>query len=104
MLPTVEQHSTEQAPELADVCAGLRLRVLDMINRANSSHLGTVFSMIELVAVLYWRTLRGRPAEPDWPDRDRFVLSKGHGCAALYAVLAERGFFPKEWLDSYYQN
>src|SRR5262249_28826470 len=41
---------------------------------------------------------------PGWPDRDRFILSKGHGCAGLYAVLAERGFFPLNWLDSYYQN
>jgi len=90
--------------DLAGVCSGLRLRVLDMINRAGSSHIGTAFSMIELLVVLYWQALRVDPGQPDWPDRDRFVLSKGHGCAALYAVLAERGFFPDQWLDSYYQN
>ena len=44
------------------------------------------------------------PTYPEWPDRDRFVLSKGHGCAAYYAVLAEMGFFPLEWLDTFYQN
>jgi transketolase len=48
--------------------------------------------------------LRVDSVHPDWPDRDRFVLSKGHGCAALYAVLAERGFFPLEWLDTFCQN
>ena len=88
-----------QAAGLVDVCAGLRLSVLDMIHRAGSSHIGTAFSMIEILAVLYWQTLRVRPGEPDWPGRDRFVLSKGHGCAGLYAVLAERGFFPIAWLD-----
>jgi transketolase len=92
------------ARELAEVCTRLRLRVLDMINRADSSHIGTAFSMIELLAVLYWQTLRVRSNEPNWPDRDRFILSKGHGCAGLYAVLAERGFFPRDWLDSYYHN
>lgn len=104
MTTQLTQPTPAEASDLADVCAGLRLRVLDMINHAGSSHIGTTFSMMELLAVLYWRALRVRPCEPDWPDRDRFVLSKGHGCAALYAVLAERGFFPVEWLDSYYRN
>ena len=92
------------ADELREVCRALRLTVLDMVSRARSSHIGTAYSMIELLAVLYWRALRVRPAEPTWPDRDRFILSKGHGCAALYAVLAERGFFPRDWLATFYQN
>src|SRR5206468_77590 len=54
--------------------------------------------------VLYSKTLRIDPTYPDRADRDRFVLSKGHGCAALYAVLAERGFFPKEWLEQFYRD
>ena len=62
------------------------------------------FSMIELLAVLYGRILRVDPAQPDWSERDRFILSKGHGCAALYAVLAESGFFPASWLDTFYQD
>lgn len=98
------QSSRVEASDLAEVCTRLRLHVLDIINRAGSSHVGSALSMIELLAVLYWRTLRVRPAEPGWPDRDRFVLSKGHGCAALYAVLAEQEFFPVEWLKSHYQN
>jgi transketolase len=75
-----------------------------MIYYAKSSHLGTCFSMAELLAVLYGKILRVDPRQPDWPDRDRFILSKGHGCAALYAALAERGFFPIEWLDTFYQD
>jgi len=104
MTQLMSQPAPAETSDLADVCSGLRLRVLDMINRAGSSHIGTAFSMIELLVVLYWQALRVDPGQPDWPDRDRFVLSKGHGCAGLYAVLAERGFFPDQWLDSYYQN
>jgi transketolase len=100
----MDRRPREEAAELAAVCTRVRLRVLEMISRAQSSHIGSAFSMIELLAVLYWQALRVRPGQPDWQDRDRFVLSKGHACAALYAVLAERGFFPDAWLDSYYQN
>lgn len=60
--------------------------------------------MADLLAVLYGKILRLDSRDPEWPDRDRFVLSKGHGCAALYAVLAESGFFPVGWLESFYQN
>jgi transketolase len=92
------------ADESQPACLAWRLRqhVLEMTSRAKSSHIGTNFSMAELLAVLYTRILRVDPANAEWPDRDRFILSKGHGCAALYAVLAERGFFPKAWLDTFY--
>ena len=60
--------------------------------------------MIELLVVLYGRVLRVDPGQPGWPERDRFVLSKGHACAALYSVLAASGFFPRSWLDTFYQN
>lgn len=89
---------------LADLAARLRLRTLQMIHDAQSSHIGTNFSMIELLAVLYGHILRIDPVQPKWPERDRFILSKGHGCAALYAVLAECGFFPASWLDTFYQD
>lgn len=82
----------------------IRAHVLRMVHRAQSSHVGTSFSAADLLAVLYDRVLRIDPSRPDWLERDRFVLSKGHGCAAVYAVLAEKGFFPKAWLDSYYQD
>ena len=57
--------------------------------------------MADLLAVLYGRVLRVRPQEPEWPGRDRFILSKGHGCAGLYAALAECGFFPLAWLEDF---
>jgi transketolase len=80
----------------------IRLHVLQMTQRGKSSHIGTSFSAADLLAVLYSGVLRVDPTRPDWPERDRFVLSKGHGCSAVYAVLAERGFFPADWLDTYY--
>src|SRR5687767_15915738 len=72
-----------------------------MTQRAKSSHVGSSFSMAELLAVLYGGTLRHDPAKPKWPERDRFILSKGHGCLALYAVLADRGFFDVGELDRF---
>lgn len=93
--------SLAQAAELART---IRVKSLEMINRARSSHIGSSFSMAELLAVLYDGVLRVDPERPDWPDRDRFILSKGHACAALYVALAERGFFPTEWLDDFYQD
>jgi transketolase len=75
-----------------------------MIHGAGSAHVGSSLSMADLLAVLYGSVLRVDPARPDWAGRDRFILSKGHACAGLYAVLAERGFFPLEWLDRFYAN
>jgi transketolase len=75
-----------------------------MVHKANASHVGSCFSMADVLAVLYGEVLRIDPANPHQEDRDRFVLSKGHGGAALYATLAERGFFPVEWLESYCAN
>ena len=82
----------------------IRQHVVKMTHRAKAAHVGTSLSMADLLAVLYGSVLRVDPARPAWPDRDRFILSKGHGCAGLYAVLAERGFFPLEWLDQFYQD
>ncbi len=84
-----------------EISKRIRKHCVRMTNRANASHIGSCLSMADLLSVLYGRILRVDPERPDWPDRDRFVLSKGHGCAALYAVLAERGFFSLSWLDTY---
>jgi transketolase N-terminal domain/subunit len=75
-----------------------------MVARANASHIGTCLSMADLLAVLYARILRHSPADPSWPERDRFLLSKGHGAAIVYALLAELGYFPKDWLERYCEN
>lgn len=79
----------------------LRRHAVTMLAAANASHVGSCLSMADLLAVLYGEYLRLDPARPDWPDRDRFLLSKGHGVAILYAALAERGFFPRDWLADY---
>lgn len=89
---------------LQQLTARIRYHAVMMTHQAKSSHIGSNLSMAELLAVLYGKILRIDPAHPDWPDRDRFILSKGHACATLYAVLAEQGFFPREWLASFYQN
>jgi transketolase len=72
-----------------------------MTHRANSSHIGSCLSIADLLAVLYGGQLRVDPTRPQWEERDRFILSKGHAAAALYAALAERGFFPLSWLETY---
>jgi transketolase len=82
----------------------IRRHVVQMTHRAKASHVGTSLSMAELLAVLYGGILRVDPSTRESLDRDRFVLSKGHGCAGLYAVLAERGFFPPARLGEFYQD
>jgi transketolase len=87
-----------------DLAKTIRQQTLRIIKQAKSSHIGSSFSMAELLAVLYGGVLQVSPERLEDPQRDRFILSKGHACAGLYAVLAERGFFPKEWLDTFYQD
>jgi transketolase len=79
----------------------IRTHVLHMVHHARASHVGSCFSIADILAVLYGQVLRIDPNRPDWEDRDRFILSKGHAAAALYAVLAEKGFFPVALLESY---
>lgn len=98
------QIPTPDTTEISELARRLRHHTLVMTSRAGSSHIGTNYSMADLLAVLYSGVLRIDPADPENVDRDRFILSKGHGCAVLYAVLAERGFFPLEWLDTFYMN
>ena len=93
-----------QVINLGQLAARVRRHSVEMTHNAKASHVGSSLSMIELLTVLYGRVLRVKPGQPAWPERDRFVLSKGHGCAAYYAVLAEAGFFPLEWLSTFYQN
>ncbi|HEV2495903.1 MAG TPA: transketolase [Terriglobia bacterium] len=87
-----------------ELATRIRRHALMMTHRARSSHVGTSLSMADILAVLYGRILRVDPANPRWPDRDRFILSKGHGAAAVYAALAELGFFSVNELDTFYQN
>jgi transketolase len=79
----------------------IRCRALEMVTRARASHIGSALSIADIVAVLYGRTLRVDPADPRNPERDRFILSKGHACVAVYAALAETGFIDPELLQTY---
>jgi transketolase len=87
--------------DLKGMAKTLRVHALRMVHRSRASHLGSCLSVADIVACLYWNTLRIDPAQPDWPERDRFILSKGHAAAIVYAALAERGFFPVDELKTY---
>ncbi len=82
-------------PSVADlqrIANRLRIEIIRMIGAAGSGHPGGSLSEVELLTALYFRVMRHNPKDPKWKDRDRFILSKGHGCPALYAVLAEAGY------------
>jgi transketolase len=82
----------------------LRRHVVRMCSQGGSSHVGSGLSIADIVAVLYGEVLRIDPRRPDWPERDRFILSKGHAGACVYAALAESGFFDVAALDGHYRN
>jgi transketolase len=84
--------------ELSKIAREIRIKVVEMIGHSGFGHAGGSMSMTELVTVLYFNELNIHPEVPDWEDRDRFVLSKGHACPALYAILAKRGFFDEKLL------
>ena len=86
--------------ELREIARQLRIESIKMVYKAKSGHCGGPLSAADIVAVLYWRFMNIRPDEPKWPDRDRFVLSKGHSCPVLYAALALKSFFGKSHLDT----
>ena len=94
----------EPARTTEELARRIRIHALRMTSGGGSSHIGAVLSMADIVAVLYGHTLRVDPADPAWRDRDRFILSKGHAGAGVYAALAERGFFPLAWLDTHYRD
>lgn len=82
----------------------IRRHGLEMTHVSRGSHIGAIFSVAEIVATLYTGVLHVDPADPAMPERDRLILSKGHAGAAVYAALAERGFFPVEELSTHYAN
>jgi transketolase len=79
----------------------LRRQVVEVLKSSRRGHLGSTFSLMEILRVLYDDVLRFDARNPKWPERDRCILSKGHGCLALYVMLADRGFFPKEELKHF---
>ncbi len=87
-----------------DLARRMRAQALQMVHRAKASHIGSALSICDIVAVLYGQVLRLDPKQPNAPQRDRFILSKGHACVAVYAALAEIGFFPVDDLLEYGQD
>ena len=98
--------NTFPAPPLNTEAMADRIRrhAVDMTHHGKSSHVGSVLSMADFMAVLYGSVLQIDPSMPRHPDRDRFILSKGHAGAGVYACLAERGYFDTELLKQHYQN
>ncbi len=87
--------------ELKATAQRVRANIVKMVAAAQSGHPGGSLSSVELGVALFWNHLRCDPARPDWPDRDRFILSKGHATPFYYALLAERGYFSTELLPSF---
>ena len=100
-MPIAKKMSVQES---IDLSIRIRKHALRMTSMGGSSHIGSIFSMSDLVAVLYGSVLEIDPNNPQWQERDRFILSKGHAGAGIYAALAERGFFPVEKLDTHYQD
>ena len=97
----MHQHTDQLALYLAATAQGLRIDVLEMVHRAGTGHIGGPFSAAEIIAALYFHQLRIDPADPTSPERDRFLLSKGHAAPILYAALARRGFYPVDELATF---
>ncbi|MFT5442336.1 MAG: transketolase [Myxococcota bacterium] len=89
------------ATPLDERSKALRESVIDILGASRRGHLGSTFSLIEIIRVLYDDILQIDPSHPNAADRDRFILSKGHGCLALYVLLADKGFFPRERLAEF---
>ena len=93
---------TEKIHKLKEKANWIRQRVLEMITNAGKGHIGGAFSCADILAVLYYGdVLRFQAANPDWVDRDRFILSKGHSSAALYVILSDLGYFPSAELNNF---
>jgi transketolase len=89
------------SPPLDERSKYLRRLVVRCLDKGERGHIGSSMSLIEIMRVLYDDILKFRPDDPKWVDRDRMILSKGHGCIALYIMLADKGFFPVETLDTF---
>jgi transketolase len=89
---------------LRNTCIDVRRDIVTEVHSGGSGHVGGCLSCVEILTALFFEIMRLRPEQPDWPERDRFVLSKGHAAPTLYAVMAERGYFPIEELKTFTQS
>jgi transketolase len=97
----LEQRQRIDTHHLTRLATQIRADTLKAVYQAKGGHIGGPLSCADMLAVLYFEVLNIRPEEPDWPDRDRFILSKGHSAIALYATMAARGYFPREELMTF---
>ncbi len=102
--PISSGQSASAPADTRTLAARIRRHAVEMTHRGRSSHVGSVLSMADILAVLYGEVMRIFPDEPRHPERDRFILSKGHAGAGVYAALAETGFFSTQMLTQHYQN
>lgn len=100
-VPTKARERLGSITELRHRAEWIRLETIRQIAGAGLGHYSSTFSAAEILAVLYYRTLRLDPAKPQWPDRDRFLLGKGHIAVGLWPILADLGYFPSAWLDEF---
>src|SRR5712664_4944111 len=91
---------TSNVTELAALSKSMRRQVIEMITHAKSGHPGGSLSAVEILVTLYFDVMRHDPSNPSWPDRDRFILSKGHAAPVLYSVMAETGYTPLDKLNT----
>jgi transketolase len=92
---------TAEIAHLSEMARRIRVEIIRTVNHAQVGHIGGPLSAADILAALYFRVLRIRPDEPDWPDRDRFILSKGHSSLVQYAAMALRGYFPVDELRTF---
>jgi transketolase len=94
----------QKIKELQEKATAIRRHIIREVAEANSGHVGGALSIADIVSYLYFKEMNVDPSNPKWQDRDRLVLSKGHACAAIYAALAEKGYFPVEELLTFRQT
>src|SRR5205807_16538 len=97
-------YPTRSVAELRELARRLRIHSVRMTGAAGSAHVGSCLSAADVVAVLYGGVARLDPSQPDWPDRDRVIVSKGHAAALAYAALAERGLLDPGLLETFAQD
>jgi transketolase len=97
----VDNSLTAVTERLRRAAAGVRMRALEMVHHAKVGHPGGDLSSTDVLVTLYLEVMQLEPTRPDWEDRDRFVMSKGHCSGAFYATLQQAGYFPESWLDTY---
>ena len=103
-MPEVDENNMCKTDDLKLLANRIRKHAVSMTSLGGSSHIGSILSISDILAVLYGNILRFRAGEPQWTDRDRFILSKGHAGAGVYATLAEMGFMSTDKLKTHYQD